>query len=90
MCRAWPGLIPFALPEIDDVDNFLPVERDGQRLTERLVGEHLAHRRVFVGDVQVDLALLRSRRHQRQQAVVTLFMFCDRVGLLARTLIWRS
>ncbi len=73
MCRTWPGLIPFALAEINDVDDFLPVERNGQCLTERLVCKHLAHFRVFVGDVQVNLALLRGRRHQSQQAVVTLF-----------------
>ena len=57
---AWTGLIRLGLPKVDDVDDFLAVHAQRQRLAELLVGEHLAHLRVFVGDIQVDLNLLRT------------------------------
>ena len=61
MARARPGLVGLGLAEIDDVDDLLAVDAERQRLAELLVGEHLPHLRVLVGDVQVDLALLGAR-----------------------------
>ena len=69
-----PGarLVRPGLPEVDDVDDLLAVDAQRQRLTELLVAEHLAHLRVLVREVQVDLHLLRTRGDQLDQPVAAL------------------
>ena len=71
---AWAGLVGFGLTKINQVNDFLAVDAQRQRLTELLVGNHLAHFGVFVRHVQVDLNLLCAGGNQLNQPITALLL----------------
>ena len=79
--RPRAGLKGLGLTEVDQVDDFLAVDAQGEGLPELLVGKHVAHLGVFVGHVQVNLHLLRAGSHQLNQAVAA-FLHVLRQGRL--------
>ena len=72
MAGARPRLVGLRLAEIDEIDDLLAVHAERERLAELLVGEHLPHLRVLVGDVQVDLALLGAGGDELDQPIAAL------------------
>ena len=78
----WPHLVGLGLPQIHQVDDLFAVHAQRKRLAEVLVGEHLAHLGVFVGQVQVYLHLLRAGSHQLDQAVAAFLHVLRQCGLV--------
>ena len=66
---AGAGLVRLRLPQVHDVDDFLAVNTQRQRLAKLLVAHHLAHLRILVRDVGVYLHLLRTGVDQLNKAV---------------------